>query len=106
MAQTFGLALNLQDDPEKIATYRRFHQAVWPEVLEGIRHAGITKYVIFRDGLDLFHFIECDNYDAAIAELALSPINQRWEEEMAPMTTVAHDFTGQGSDRMRQIFEL
>jgi L-rhamnose mutarotase len=86
--------------------YEQYHKAVWPEVLAGIRRAGITDYVIFRDGLDLFHCIECDDYDRAIAELAQSPVNQRWEAEMAPMTTVAHDFSGKGSDRMRQIFEL
>jgi L-rhamnose mutarotase len=86
--------------------YEEYHRSVWPEVLEGMRRVGIKKYVIFRDGLDLFHFIECDDYDRAIAELARSPLNQRWEAEMAPMTTVAHDFSGQGNDRMSMIFEL
>jgi L-rhamnose mutarotase len=86
--------------------YEAYHKAVWPEVLDGIRGAGITRYVIFRDGLDLFHYIECDDYNAAVAKLAQSPINQKWEAEMAPMTAVAHDFSGEGSDRMRQIFEL
>jgi L-rhamnose mutarotase len=86
--------------------YEAQHKTVWPEVLAGMRRAGITQYVIFRDGLDLFHFIECDDYDSAIAELAQSPTNHRWEAEMAPMTTVAHDFSGKGSDRMQQIFEL
>ena len=75
-------------------------------MLEGIRRVGITSNVIFRDGLDLFHYIECDDYDRAIAELAASPLNQRWEAEMAPMTTVAHDFSGKGSDRMKQIFDF
>jgi L-rhamnose mutarotase len=86
--------------------YEAHHKDVWPEVLAGMRRAGIAQYVIFRDGLDLFHFIECDDYDSAIAKLAQSPTNQRWEAEMAPMTTVAHDFSGKGSDRMQQIFEL
>jgi len=29
-----------------------FDRAVWPEVLDGMRSVGITKYVIVRDGLD------------------------------------------------------
>jgi L-rhamnose mutarotase len=86
--------------------YEEYHRAVWPDVLAGMRDVGITEYVIFRDGLDLFHYIECDDYDRAIGELARSPLNQRWEAEMAPMTAVAHDFSGKGDDRLRKIFEL
>jgi L-rhamnose mutarotase len=99
-----GLHTRLKPDAEE--RYEAYHRAVWPEVLEGIRRAGITKYLIFRDGLDLFHYIECDDYDRAITELSLSPLNQKWEAEMAPMTTVAHDFSGKGSDRMSLIFDL
>ena len=100
------IGLHTRLKPGEEARYEAYHRAVWPEVLEGIRGSGITSYVIFRDGLDLFHSIECDDYDRAIAELAQSPVNQRWEAEMAPMTEVAHDFSGQGTDRMSLIFEL
>ena len=86
--------------------YEEIHRAVWPEVLERIHRAGITKYVIYRDGLDLFHHIECDDYDRAIAELSEDPINQRWEATIAPMMEVTHDFSGESSDRLPLIFEL
>lgn len=86
--------------------YEEYHRAVWPEVLAAIRRAGITEYVIFRDGLDLFHYIECDDYDGAIAELARDPVNVRWQAEMAPMMAVAHDYSGAGRDRLPLIFEL
>jgi len=99
-----GLHTRLKPGAEE--RYEEYHRAVWPDVLGGIRRVGITKYVIFRDGLDLFHFIECEDYERAIAELARSPLNQKWEAEMAPMTTVAHDFSGKSSDRMSLIFDL
>ena len=99
-----GLHTRLKPGAEE--RYERYHRAVWPEVLEGMRHAGITSYVIFRDGLELFHYVECDDYERAMAELAASPVNQRWEAEMAPMTTVAHDLSGEGSDRMSVIFDF
>jgi L-rhamnose mutarotase len=35
---------------------------------------GITRWLIFGDGLDLFHFVECADYDRAIAELAHDPV--------------------------------
>ncbi|HLZ94296.1 MAG TPA: L-rhamnose mutarotase [Candidatus Dormibacteraeota bacterium] len=92
--------------PGVVERYENYHQAVWPDVLAAIKRAGITKYFIFRDGLDLFHYIECDDYDRAIAELAKDPVNIRWQAEMAPMMAVAHDYSGQSSDRLPLIFEL
>ena len=86
--------------------YEEYHRLVWPDVLKAIRRVGITKYVIFRDGLDLFHYIECVDYDRAIAELGGDPANIRWQAEMAPMMAVAHDFSGKSSDRLPMIFEL
>jgi L-rhamnose mutarotase len=62
--------------------------------------------VIFRDGLDLFHYIECEDFDRAIAELSADPMNLRWQAEMAPMMAKATDFSGKNSDRMPIIFEL
>ena len=106
VVKTMKIGLHTRLKPGAEERYEEYHRAIWPEVLEGIRRVGITSYVIFRDGLDLFHYIECDDYDRAIAELAASPLNQRWEAEMAPMTTVAHDFSGKGSDRMSLIFDF
>ena len=92
--------------PGVVERYERYHTEVWPDVLAAIRRAGITRYLIFRDGLDLFHYIECEDYTRAIAELARNPLNQRWEDAMAPMTAVAHDFSGEGSDQMKLIFDF
>ena len=86
--------------------YEEYHRAVWPEVLAAIRGAGITGYVIFRDGLDLFHCIECDDYDRAIAKLAVDPVNIRWQAAMAPMMAVAHDYSGASHDRLPKVFDL
>ena len=86
--------------------YEEYHRAVWPAVLEGIRRAGITRYVIFRDGNDLFHFIECDDYDRAIAQIARDPVSMKWEAEIATMMQTTHDLSGESSDRMKKIFEL
>jgi L-rhamnose mutarotase len=99
-----GLHTRLKPGVEK--RYEEYHRAVWPDVLTAMRRVGITKYVIFRDGLDLFHYVECDDYDRAIANLAHDPVNIRWQAEMAPMMAVAHDFSGKSSDRLPMIFEL
>src|SRR5919201_3504636 len=97
-----GLRTRLKPGAEE--RYEEYHRAVWPEVVEAIKRCGIRRYVIFRDGLDLFHFIECDDYDGAIAKIAKDPTSMRWEAEIATMMAVTHDFSGQSSDRMRKIW--
>ena len=99
-----GLRTRLKPGVEQ--RYEEYHHAVWPDVLKAIRRVGITNYVIFRDGLDLFHYIECADYHHAIAKLADDPVNIRWQAEMAPMMAGAHDFSGKSSDRLAMIFEL
>jgi L-rhamnose mutarotase len=99
-----GLHTRLKPGVEE--RYEQYHRNVWPEVLGANHRVGVTKYVIFRDGLDLFHYIECADFDRALAELAADPVNQRWQAEMAPMMAVATDFSGNNSDHMPVIFEL
>lgn len=99
-----GLHTRLRPGMEE--RYEAAHVAVWPEVLQAIRDAGIHDWAIFRDGLDLFHCIDCDDYDRSIAQLAGLPVNQRWQAEMAPMMEVAHDYSGSADDRLRLIFHL
>ena len=99
-----GLHTRLKAGAEQ--RYDEAHAAVWAEILAAMRRVGITKWLIFRDGLDLFHYIECEDYDRAIAELARDPVNQRWQAEMAPMMAVAHDYSGGSWDRLPIIFEL
>jgi L-rhamnose mutarotase len=99
-----GLRTRLKPGAEE--RYEQYHAAVWPEILAGMRGAGVTRWVIFRDGLDLFHYVECEDYDRAMAELAKSEADRRWQAEMAPMMEVAHDLSGSGGDRLRIIFEL
>lgn len=102
MSEFVGLRTRLKPDMEE--QYDAAHAAVWPEILEAQRAVGIKRWLIFRDGLDLFHSIECEDYDRAIAELALLPVNQRWQAKMARFTEVAHDYSGASADRLSLIF--
>jgi L-rhamnose mutarotase len=79
---------------------------VWPDLLQAIREAGFTSWHIYRDGVEVFHAIECHDYRRGIATLADNPINQRWQAQMAEFTVVAHDYTGAASDRLPMIFAL
>jgi L-rhamnose mutarotase len=104
VTERVGLHTRLRSGVEE--RYDELHRDVWPEALTAIEHVGITRWLIFRDGLDLFHYVECPDYEAAIAELASDPINIRWQAEVAPLMEKAHDYSGESSDRLPVIFEL
>jgi L-rhamnose mutarotase len=99
-----GLHTRLREGAEE--AYDELHRAVWPDVLAAIRRVGISRWLIFRDGRDLFHYVECNDYDGAIGELARDPANVRWQAEVAPLMETAHDYSGESSDRLALIFDL
>jgi len=53
----YCLALDLKDDPALIEAYESYHKAVWPEIIDSIRKAGIEQLEIFRTGNRLFMMI-------------------------------------------------
>lgn len=85
MKKRYALALDLVDDPTLIAEYEQYHQAVWPEIKESIRTAGIDNMEIYRFANRLFMIMEVnENFsfekkgemDAANAKV------QEWEQLM------------------------
>lgn len=56
--KTFAMALDLIDDPQRIAEYDAYHRAVWPEVSAGLRRIGIQEMKIYRLGARLFMYCE------------------------------------------------
>ena len=56
--KTFGMALDLIDDPDVISEYCEYHRNVWPDVIEGLSLIGINEMKIFLGGNRLFMYIE------------------------------------------------
>ena len=80
--------LDLRDNPELIAEYRRRHskEHIWKEVMEGIRQVGILEMEIYLLGNRLFMIVETPidlDWDAAMARLATLPRQQEWEDYMS-----------------------
>jgi L-rhamnose mutarotase len=92
--------------PGKEAEYRRRHAAVWPDMLDALRAAGARDYSIFIRGSDLFAYLVVDDFDAFRASMAASPVNARWQAEMAslidPLTDPATGF----HQRLDEVFHL
>lgn len=71
--------------PGQEAEYKRRHDAIWPELVQSIRTAGLRNYHIFRNGTDLIGTFETDDLDRALRHLTTADVNRRWGEFMAPI---------------------
>lgn len=70
--------------PDRLAEYAERHKAVWPEMLAALRAAGWANYSLFlaSDGL-LIGYVETDDFAGALAAMAATGVNARWQAEMA-----------------------
>lgn len=69
--------------PERVADYVAEHARVWPEMREAISAAGIRNYSIHLYGTQAFGHFEADDVGAALARLAETDVNARWQDAMA-----------------------
>lgn len=81
----YCLALDLIDDPVKIAEYEKYHEAIWPEIRESILSSGIDHMEIYRTGNRLFMIMETNqtfSFEQKGAADAANPKVQEWETLM------------------------
>ncbi len=108
----FCRTLELRDNPELIAEYRRRHACgnVWPEILEGIRQVGILEMEIYLYGTKLFMIVETPvdfDWDGAMDRLATLPRQQEWEDYMSIFQDTLPGVTAEGKWMpMERIFHL
>ena len=88
---------------DRLDEYRARHREVWPEMRAALSDAGWRNYSLYlaEDGL-LIGYLECDDFDAALAQMARTEVNARWQAEMAEF------FEGDGNadERMRPLDEV
>jgi L-rhamnose mutarotase len=85
MNRRYCLALDLQDDPQLIAEYRRHHQHVGLEITQSIRDSGIEDMEIYLLGTRLFMIMEVSerfSFDAKSEADRNNPKVQEWERLM------------------------
>lgn len=81
----YYLALDLKDDPARIAEYEQHHKRISDEILRSIRDSGIARMELFRAGNRMFMIIEvADDFDfAAKARMdEANPAVRKWETLM------------------------
>ena len=61
--------------------YRRRHDAIWPEMVAAIRASGFRNHTLFRRGLQVIAYAECDpDTPTAFAALGAREVSARWAE--------------------------
>jgi len=81
----YGSVLRVR--PEKFEEYKRYHAAVWPEILAMISACHIRNYSIYHKDGFLFSYLEYwgTDFAADMQAMAADPATQRWWAVMMPM---------------------
>ena len=106
----YCLALDLKDDPGLIRQYEEHHRAVWPEIIDSIRNAGITDLDIFRTGNRLFMIMETTDDFSFDKKGQMDASNEKVQEWEKLMWTFQQALPwakpGEKWIQMNQIFSL
>ncbi|GAB1821980.1 aldo/keto reductase [Herbidospora sp. RD11066] len=76
------IALRTRVKPGSEAAYDADHARLLPGLERAMREAGARVWRIWRDGLDLFHYVEVVDYAVFQARITANPINQAWQKQM------------------------
>jgi L-rhamnose mutarotase len=90
----------------KLEEYIRRHDAIWPEMAQLLKKAGIRNYTIWNTGNELFGYYECDDIDTATRIQAESEVVARWGEYMKDVMTAETDPETGFHPMLRQVFSL
>ena len=93
--------LNIRPGSEEEYEWR--HRAVYPQLLQVFRDAGVRSYSIFREGTTLFAYMEMDDLEKTMRMINQAEVNTKWqlfmadillpiepEKRMVPLTEVFH----------------
>ena len=110
MSRRFCLTLDLKDDPKLIAEYKRYHEKVWPEIIESIKDSGIEDMEIYLLGTRMFMIMDVSDsfsFDKKAKSDKQNPKVQEWEELMLKFQrALPQAKKGEKWLRMERVFKL
>ena len=110
MPQRFCLTLDLKDDSELIAEYKRYHQKIWPEIAKSIKDSGIENMQIYLHGTRMFMIMDVSTSFSFEKKTELdrgNPKVREWEELMWKFQRpLPNAKPGEKWMLMEKIFEL
>lgn len=101
------VCFRLQVKTDRLDEYRQRHAAVWPEMLAALERTGWHNYSLFLgdDGL-LVGYFETPSLEQALAGMAATDVNTRWQAEMAEFFVDIDVPADQGFVRLAEVFHL
>lgn len=90
--------------PDKLAEYKKHHDAVWPALVAAIKESGIATMTIFEDAPLLFLYSKIED-EEAWDRLWHTPIHDRWAELMNPLMEFREDGLVE-SKTLNEVFHL
>ena len=85
--------------------YDRLHACVPDDLAVALREAGVRDWRIWRDGLDVFHLVDVEDYAAMREFLRDHPANLAWQARVTPLQSLPDDYSG-GDDGLPWVWSL
>ena len=80
--------------PGAEAIYKEKHDQIWPALVELLHANGLRNYSIYRDGLDLFAYVETDTpFDPTARPDPIPDVQREWWLMMEPYMEYNDDHT-------------
>jgi L-rhamnose mutarotase len=100
LCYTFDLTPGMEEE------YERRHNEAWPELLEALKDSGFSNYSLFRRGLEVIAYVECEpSFEQAMARLARTEVSGRWNVYIRSLMTRSVDPDGRFFT-VREIWHL
>jgi L-rhamnose mutarotase len=110
MTRRYCLTLDLKDDPQLIAEYKRHHEKIWPEITKSIKDTGVLDLEIYLHGTRMFMILEVDetfSFEKKAEADRTNPKVQEWENLMWKFQKALPEARpGEKWLLMEQIFKL
>ncbi|PSL06841.1 L-rhamnose mutarotase [Haloactinopolyspora alba] len=101
------VALHSVLHPGSESGYVENHQRIPDDLAASFARVGIHEWTIWRSGRDLFHLVECDDFDAAMSALADDPANARWQAHIGRFVDGFVSAAGDGEPRpIERVWDL
>lgn len=99
--QRLALRTRLRPGCEEI--YDREHAVIPADLASALRSHGVHTWRIYRDGLDLFHYVEVEDYAALQEAMRDHPADIAWQKQMNRLLDGDFD---KDSGGLKQVWEL
>ncbi|HLV97961.1 MAG TPA: L-rhamnose mutarotase [Ktedonobacterales bacterium] len=100
------IAFTMHIKPGGGQEYHVRHQQVWPALLADLKAAGCQNYSIFARDLDLFAYMEVEDFPRFLQTMAHSEANERWQTYMNDILSLEADPTTGFPFVLEEVFHL